>query len=125
METMKLNAWGREYNLCIEVCRYEQNGNLALQLYSQDEDYWEPFDIMTVNLGEKCADGFSYVDINNCPWAPALIEKYNLGEPTDCYEASGFCVYPEYRFDMQEIEKYEYREPEPSVKEHKSRDDGR
>lgn len=124
MKTMKLNAWGKKYNLCIEVCKYEQNGNLALQLYYQDKKYWEPFAIFTVNIGKKCAQECSYVDTNDCPWAPALIEKYKLGEHTGEFGFSGYCVYPEYRFNMSEIEKYEYREPKPPVKD-KSRDDGR
>lgn len=125
METMQLNAWGNEYDLCIEVCQYEQNKNLALQLYFSDDGYWEPFATLTVNVGEKCNENCSYVDTNNCPWAPALIEKYRLGEYTGEVGFSGYCSYPGYKFNMSEIKKYEYREPEPQHKEHKSRDDGR
>ena len=47
-----------------------------------------------------------YVDTNNCPWAEEFIKKYKLGSPTGKYKSSGFCIYPLYKFDMDEIQKY-------------------
>lgn len=49
----------------------------------------------------------AFVDVNNCPWAEDFIRKYRLGEPTGQTQQSGFCTYPLYRFDMNEVKKWE------------------
>ena len=65
-----------------------------------------PYAILTVNLSQKCKPNCAFVDTNNCPWAENFIEKYKLGMPTGDMKMSGFCIYPEYEFDLAEIAKY-------------------
>ena len=96
-----------------EICtmstnRYENNNHLAIQLWCEDG----PFATMTVNLRgtRQYPENFAFVDVNNCPWAPALIKKLGIGKPTNKYGISGFCSYPLYEFDMRKIAEYTGRE---------------
>lgn len=52
-----ISPFGGKYPVCISVERYQNNGNLALQLYSFDEEngVWEPAGTMTINQGSKLA----------------------------------------------------------------------
>lgn len=87
----------------IEVSSYANNGTLAIQLWCEDG----PFATLTVNIMDKHREGCQYVDTNNCPWAEKFIHDYNLGEPTGNYGMSGFCLYPEYKFNIEELTKYD------------------
>lgn len=98
---MKISNWGMEYEVKVEKSTYAQNGNLAvvLKCYDEEYNYWEPYGSLTINLlEEKLPENMAYVDVHNMPNAEAFIEKYHLGEPTNEYGMSGFCVYPLYRF---------------------------
>ena len=87
----------------IEVTTYANNKTLAIQLWCEDG----PFATLTVNLPDSQHNAeCQYVDTNNCPWAEQFIEEYNLGAFTGYYGFSGFCMYPEYRFNIEELKKY-------------------
>ena len=94
--------WGMETEVTLEIAHYAENKNLAIQMWCEDG----PYAILTVNLSQKCKPNCAFVDTNNCPWAENFIEKYKLGMPTGDMEMSGFCIYPEYEFDLAEIAKY-------------------
>jgi hypothetical protein len=57
------------------------------------------------------------VDTNDNPWAEAFIAEHHLGKPTGRTRRSGFCVYPEYEFDMKRIEKFQYNLPAQTQEE--------
>ena len=86
----------------------DRQGHIALQLWCEDG----PFATITVNLGGigEFEKNVSAVDTNNCPWAPALIKRLNIGTPTGEYVRSGFCAYPLYTFDLERIREYTGRE---------------
>ena len=86
----------------IEVTSYANNKTLAIQLWCEDG----PFAVLTVNIEDVHRAECQYVDTNNCPWAEQFIREYNLGAPTGNFGMSGFCLYPEYRFDIEELKKY-------------------
>ena len=86
----------------IELTTYANNKTLAIQLWCEDG----PFAILTVNLDGSHQAECQYVDVNNCPWAEQFIYKYKLGAPTGNFGYSGFCAYPEFRFDIEELKKY-------------------
>ena len=69
------------YDVSIETSTYYYGGNLSISL-----------------ITEK-----SFVDTNNCPWAEKFISDNKLGRPTGIKAASGYCVYPQYRFDMEKL----------------------
>ena len=48
----------------------------------------------------------AFLDTNNCPWATHFVQEYCLAEPTGITEKSGFCEYPLYRFNIDELKLY-------------------
>ena len=120
---MKCESYGTSFDICIEASTYVHGGGMALELLFQSDDDLEPYSNLTVNissvpLGPDCA----YVDTNNLPSAEAMIKQYNLGKPTGRIGCSGYCTYPEYRFDMEKVAKYcvnpeDLPEIEPKKKE--------
>lgn len=97
---MKIKFNEKEYTL--EVSHYFNNNNLALIMHGEEE----PYAVMTVNLGVLFDKTMAFIDTNNFPEAIKIIEEYKLGEPTDITRVSGFCVYPLYKFNLEEVEKY-------------------
>ena len=92
------------YELYIEKSRYF-SGRLALQLWDAKDG--GPYVTMTVNLPNySLLEGDVILDTNNFPEVIELMEKYNLGKWTNNMAFSGFCAYPIYHLNMEEIEKY-------------------
>lgn len=62
-------------------------------------------------LSERVEELHEYVDINNCPFAPQLLNR-GFAKDTGLYKESGFCSYPLWTFDETVLketggEKYE------------------
>ena len=94
------------YGNDVEVIAYKReylvNDNLAVFLATAHGG--EPWATLTKNLGNKLPEGYAYVDVNNCPWAPDFIEENGLGEFAEGFRHSGFCDYPLYKFDLSKLE---------------------
>lgn len=109
MATLKLNAWGQDHKITLSTDRYDNNGNLAVQMWClDDEEFPEPWSMLTVNLTKKCKPNCAFIDTNNN--GDSIIDwlvKNNLGCETGNFEISGFCIYPEFEFNMDELKKYE------------------
>ena len=118
MEYMKhTSPWGHVFDTCILKDSYAMGGSLALELYDTEEGEPQPYASITVNIpGYEHEENCAFVDVNNFPESLNLISEYKLGEPTGLMGVSGFCTYPEYRFDMKEIDKY-LLNPEPEKAE--------
>lgn len=93
--------------------RYKADKALAIDLVSTDG---EPITRLTVCASNDYSvvnvpDNVSFVDVNNNPSAMNFIEGYNLGKrvkikgKTVIY-VSGFCEYPLYKFNLNELRKY-------------------
>lgn len=100
-----VKAHGNEYPVTFEVSKY-YNGNLAICLTDYSEGYPSPFATITVNLGPLNDGERAFIDTNNCPWAEELITRLEIAFPTGIIKRSGYCQYPQYQFDLKEIEKY-------------------
>ena len=106
------NYWGSEYEVTLRLNHYAQNNNLYIGIDCwEDEDgdklmYPEPYGDLTVNLGIKCKDTCAFVDTNNNPGIERWLAENKLAKPTGRVAPSGFCVYPEYEFNMDEVQKY-------------------
>lgn len=102
---MKLNAYGKEFNVKPLRTSYCNNSSLAIVLI--DEDTHEDFAVLTVNLNYPLGKGMAFVDTNNCDWAEQFIRNNKLGKPTGMTATSGFCTYPLYKFNLKDIEEME------------------
>ncbi|MFQ9053615.1 MAG: DUF4313 domain-containing protein [Oscillospiraceae bacterium] len=90
-------AWPlRLFLICLSKEQMRKNSSLFLQ------KSFEEF------IGLKNS---AYVDINNCPFAPQLLNR-GFAKDTGLYKESGFCSYPLWTFDETVLketggEKYE------------------
>lgn len=107
MKMLTLNRWGKDHQMTFDLDNYLRNGNLYVGLISHDEGYPEPWSDLTVNLGTKCEANRAFIDVNNngmdiMNW---LVDN-KLGRITAREKVSGFCVYPEFEFDMDVLMQY-------------------
>ena len=81
---------------------YRNNGTLAILLYDDSNNYLCD---VTVNLTGISAPNTNcaFIDTNNSPWLIDFINTYQLGVPTGRTCRSGYCSYPEYRFDVDKL----------------------
>ena len=86
----------------IELNNYMSSDNTAIILYSEGE----MFAVITTNLNLMLPINMAYLDTNNYPWVEDFMKKYNFGEPTGKYGNSGFCEYPLYTLNIEELGKY-------------------
>lgn len=105
MKFFEYCSYGINEMVAFEPAKY-QNGRLALQMMIQTEEgQLEPYGVPTVNfpdadvLDECCA----FVDENNFPEIGLWFLEQGIAEPTGRYVESGFCAYPEFRFDTSKI----------------------
>ena len=67
---------------------------IVLDMPIQGADEKEQFAILTKSFGEFIGlKNSAYVDINNCPFAPQLLNR-GFAKDTGLYKESGFCSYP-------------------------------
>lgn len=107
MKSLVLNKYGNNYPMTFNLDHYAANENLYVGLVTNTEGYYEPWSDLTVNLGIKCAENCAFIDTNNngndiIDW----LEAHGLGTATGRYKASGFCVYPEFKFNMEKLLQY-------------------
>ena len=102
-ETMTVNTDFGIYE-CTPVVRQYGNGHIAIQLFCDEG----PFATLTTNIDgiEEFEDDCSCLDTNNCPWAEEFVRDYDLGYFEGVYLYSGYCSYPVYRFNRDEIMTY-------------------
>ena len=101
---INMRKYGTNHPMTFELGSYTENGNLYVGLVTNEEGYPEPWSTLTVNLSVKCADDCAFIDTNNN--GDAIIDwlvENKLGKPTGRIKASGWCVYPEFKFDMNAL----------------------
>lgn len=107
MRTLTLNAWGTNHYISFELSKYLENNNLYVGMMCHDDGYPEPWSDLTVNLSVKCAENCAFIDTNNN--GDRIVEwlmTHKLATLTGNIRQSGWCVYPEMRFNMPELMKY-------------------
>lgn len=97
---------GRSIPVTLRKATYVDFNNLYVGLVSWEDDYPEPWGDLTVNLGVPMEPDCAFIDTNNCgdgviDW---LIEN-NIAIPTGDWGRSGFCIYPEVRFNKEFLDK--------------------
>ena len=101
---LTLRKYGSNHFMSFELANYIENGNLYVGLISNDNGYAEPWQNLTVNLSVKCKENCAFIDTNNN--GDEIIEwlaENNLGHCTGKIMPSGWCVYPEFEFNMDEL----------------------
>ncbi len=100
MNTMKIKSFfGSEADVYFVTTSYANNGNLAVQIMSIDEDgFSEPFASLTTNIVDLDKN-LACVDENNlyCDVAERL-ENMGLIKKMNRSVASGFCSYEVFEF---------------------------
>lgn len=106
MKTYKIQGYGEVFEIRLVAHSYANNRRLAVQSFIVPDG--EPFATITVNIdyplsGEKGTTAF--VDTNNLDafHIERFLQKNQIAEPTGRYGQSGFCTYPEYRFDLSKF----------------------
>ena len=104
MKTINLERYGKIHPMCFCKANYLENNNLAIGLVTYIEGYPEPWSNLTVNLSVRCAENCAYIDTNNngndiIDW----LVSNGLGKLTGTTRISGFCVYPEFEFNMEKL----------------------
>lgn len=99
---MKMKTDFGTYDVELRVSRYSADNSVALLAFDPKEG---PIATLTVCLNDKSLEyGTSYIDTNNCPWALDFIVKNGFGKQTGKTRQSGFCIYPQVRFNMDRLE---------------------
>lgn len=92
-----------EIKVNLTAGRYTNN---TLYLGIVDVEDGELYADLTVNLRDSFLTNANYLDTNNSKYVEEFMTKYKLGEFTGIMSRSGFCEYPLYHFDLDEIQKY-------------------
>lgn len=103
MKFYKLKLYGKTFKVYPVKQQYGEGKRLAIPLIT---DKGEVFSILTTNLPDQKLSNkknCAFVDTNNNEFAEQFIQENNLGEPTGLIGYSGFCFYPEYRFDLSKL----------------------
>lgn len=101
-----INIWEKDHAFEFVKAKYQNNGNLAIQVMSEDEEYggWEPWCSLTVNLDKKLPENQAYLDTNNCS-REIIIWLYHNHYVSDVGVGfSGFCSYPLVEFSKAFME---------------------
>lgn len=106
---VNMKKYGKNHPMTFQLANYADNGSLYVGLITHEEGYPEPWSNLTVNLDLSitCKPNCAYIDTNNngdmiLDW----LETNGFGEQTGRIAASGWCVYPEFEFNMEELMKH-------------------
>lgn len=102
-KTLEYQApWGTE-NVQLEINTYMNNNGLYIGMLSKEEDKFEPYGDMTVNLSQKAPNYCAYLDTNNMSGIEKFVVDNDLGEFTGLTQRSGFCEFPLYMFHVDKL----------------------
>lgn len=95
--------YGEQKEVKFEISRYLSNNCIYIGLLTKEEDGFEPYGNVTVNMRGKVPDYCGYVDTNSMPELEEFLVHYGIGTFTGLTQQSGFCTYPLYRFDADTL----------------------
>lgn len=104
MKYYELKAHNEVYKVALFRKKYYYTDSLAVNLICDDG---EPFGTCTVNIDEpfsSCDDeSLAFVDVNNLDYIEKFLTDNKIAEPTGYRVTSGYCEYPEYKFDLSKL----------------------
>lgn len=102
-----LYKYGKAHPITFNIGKYSSNGNLHVGMITFEDGYPEPWSNLTVNLGVPCKANCAFIDVNNNGLAiMEWLTDNHLGRILPREIASGFCIYPEFEFDMERLMEY-------------------
>lgn len=107
MKKLYLHKYGRSHPVYFHTSKYSKNGNLYVGLMTYEEGFPEPWSDLTVNLGIKCKSNCAFIDTNNN--GEEIVEwlfSNGFAILTGRMQSSGWCVYPEMKFNLEAISAY-------------------
>lgn len=104
---INLKKYGKNHPMTFHLANYAENGNLYVGMITNEEGWPEPWSNLTVNLSVTCKPNCAFIDTNNngdeiLDW----LEDNGFGQQTGRIKVSGWCVYPEFEFDMEALMKH-------------------
>ena len=104
MEKYIFKCFKSEFKVTLKSTKYLCNKRFAAQMV--DENNY-PVAIITVNIDKPLSvnkPNVNFVDTNNLPNIEEFLVENKIAKPTGNFVISGFCVYPEYEFDLTKFE---------------------
>ena len=106
-EKLKITNFVKTYQVYFSLNTYVNNNTLAVSLLCDDGEYYDvPYMTISKNLGIALAPGWIYVDENNNPGITDWLVSNKLGVCSGSFGYSGYCKYPLFKFDYEELMKY-------------------
>ena len=106
---INMKKYGKNHPMTFQISNYANNGSLYVGLITNEEGYPAPWSNLTVNLAEssRCKANCAYIDTNNngtmvLDW----LEDNGFGKRTGNIAFSGWCMYSEFEFNMDELMKH-------------------
>ena len=93
-----------------DVLTNKERNNIAIRLFSKEEEGFEPYAVLTTNLYEFIAvKNAAYIDTNNngeqiLQW----LEQNDFGTLSPLTKRSGFCEYPLFVFNETFLKEIDY-----------------
>lgn len=113
MDEMKTLPFDWEFGqeeVALVVSSYADNGSLYVGLYCKEEDGFEPFGDLTVNLRENNLKGRSnvaFIDHDFSRDKLRFIKLHKLGTVLPEKGYSGFCEFSRVAFDLERLKEFD------------------
>ena len=113
MDEMKTLPFDWEFGqeeVALVVSSYADNGSLYVGLYCKEEDGFEPFGDLTVNLRENNLKGRSnaaFIDHDFSRDKLRFIKRHKLGTVLPEKGYSGFCEFSRFAFDLERLKEFD------------------
>lgn len=99
-----------EMDVSLTTDRYVHGNGLYVGMYYFDEEdqFWEPWADISVNLPHEALTDMNcaFIDVNNAGTLPSFLVENGLAKPTGRFGYSGYCAYPEFRFDLDKLNEH-------------------
>ena len=97
------SSFSGETQVTLDIQQYMNNKAMYIGLMCNEDGYDEPFGDVTVNLSGAAPNYCGYLNVNDMPDIEKFITENELGEFTGFTQRSGYCEYPLYLFNVDNL----------------------
>lgn len=106
MKTFKIPSH-ENMDFVFHIETYTTNGNTYVGIDCKEDDFWEPYANLTVNLDMILNSNQAFIDANNLDGEfIKYLEEQGFISNTGLKRQSGFVLYPLYTLNLDKIEEY-------------------